>query len=95
MLLLALVRRRCMMHLRPSWTRRRGAAVVSRTAGFSGQRGALHGVELVERGTHTMPVFFDVSHLPRRVMRLLQVLGGLDGVDGGVEWCMQVHDGDV
>jgi hypothetical protein len=73
-----------------------GAMIASRAASFSSQRRTLHGVELMERGTHAMLSVFDVGRFVEECdARLLQSLGGLDGVDGMVEWCVQVHNGDI
>jgi hypothetical protein len=70
--------------------------LVSRVTNFSGQHGTLRDIELIEHGVHTASGVIDVHRLSREGgASLLQVLGGPDGVDGLVEWCMQVHDSDV
>jgi hypothetical protein len=53
-------------------------------------------VELAERGARAMPVDLILSHLAEEnEARPLQGLHDLDGVDDVVEWCAQIHDGDV
>jgi hypothetical protein len=53
-------------------------------------------VELTERGAHAAPGDFILGHLAEKnKARSLQGLRNLDGVDDMVEWCTQVHDGDV
>jgi hypothetical protein len=53
-------------------------------------------VELAERGADAAPGDFVLGHLAEKnKARLLQGLRNLDGVDDVVEWCMQVHDGNV
>jgi hypothetical protein len=53
-------------------------------------------VELVERGAHAAPGVFILGHLAEKnEARPFQGLCDLDGVDDVVEWCVQVHDGDV
>jgi hypothetical protein len=43
-----------------------------------------------------VPVDLILSHLAKEYeARLLQGLRNLDGVDDVVEWCAQVHHGDV
>jgi hypothetical protein len=37
--------------------------VASQVMSFSGQRGALRGVELTEHGAHTVPGVFIIGHL--------------------------------
>jgi hypothetical protein len=56
----------------------------------------MHVVELAERGARTTPVDLILSHLAEEYeARPLQGLRNLDGVDDVVEWCTQVHHGDV
>jgi hypothetical protein len=56
----------------------------------------MHVVELTERGAHTAPVNLILCHLAEEYeVRPLQGLRNLDGVDDVVEWCVQVHHGDV
>jgi hypothetical protein len=63
---------------------------------FFGQRSTLRIVELTERGSHAAPSVFILDHLAEEDdARPLQGLCNLDGVDDVVEWCAQVHDGDV
>jgi hypothetical protein len=63
---------------------------------FSGWRGALHGVKLTERGADAVPGVFIIGHLVKEGdAHPLQGLCGLDGVNGMVKWCVQVHDGNV
>jgi hypothetical protein len=63
---------------------------------FSSQRGALHGVKLTKHGTHAAPGVLSIGRLAEEGdARPLQVRYGLDGVNGVVEWCAQVHDGDI
>jgi hypothetical protein len=63
---------------------------------FSGQRSALCIVQLMERGAHTTPGVFVIGHLAEEGdAHPLQGLCDLDGVDDMVEWCAQVHDGDI
>jgi hypothetical protein len=53
-------------------------------------------VELAEHSAHVAPGVFILGHLAEEnKVRPLQGLCDLDGVDEMVEWCMQVHDGDV
>jgi hypothetical protein len=53
-------------------------------------------IELVERGAHAVPGVFILGHLAEEnEARSFQGLCDLDGVDDVVEWCAQVHDGDV
>jgi hypothetical protein len=64
--------------------------------GFSSRREPLRGVVLVEHGVHATPGVFDVNrHTEEGDACPLQGLGGLDGVNGKVEGCAQVHDGGV
>jgi hypothetical protein len=50
----------------------------------------------MERGAQAAPSVFVIGHLAEEdEARPLQGLGNLDGVDDVVEWCAQVHDGDV
>jgi hypothetical protein len=57
---------------------------------------SMHVVELAERGARTAPVDLILSHLAEEYeARLLQGLRNLDGVDDVVEWCVQIHHGDV
>jgi hypothetical protein len=53
-------------------------------------------VELVECGAHAVSGVFILGHLAEEdEVRPFQGLCDLDGVDDVVEWCAQVHDGDV
>jgi hypothetical protein len=53
-------------------------------------------VELTEHGARAMPVDLILSHIAEEnEARPLQGLRNLDGVDDMVEWCAQIHDGDV
>jgi hypothetical protein len=55
-----------------------------------------HVIELAERGAHTALVSLVLSHLAEEdEARPLQGLGDPGGVDDAVEWCAQVHHGDV
>jgi hypothetical protein len=57
---------------------------------------SMHVVELAERDARTTPVDLILSHLAEEYeARLLQGLRNLDRVDDVVEWCTQVHHGDV
>jgi hypothetical protein len=57
---------------------------------------SMHVVELAERGARTAPVDLILSHLAEEYeAHPLQGLCNLDGVDDVVEWCAQVHHGDV
>jgi hypothetical protein len=57
---------------------------------------SMHIIELAERGARTVPVDLILSHLAEEYeARPLQGLCNLDGVDDVVEWCAQVHHGDV
>jgi hypothetical protein len=57
---------------------------------------SMHVVELTKRGARTALVDLILSHLAEEYeARPLQGLRNLDGVDDVVEWCMQVHHGDV
>jgi hypothetical protein len=63
---------------------------------FSGKHSTMRFVELTERGAHAVPSIYVLSHLAEEDdARLLQGLCDLDGVDDVVEWCAQVHDGDI
>jgi hypothetical protein len=53
-------------------------------------------VELAERGAHAALGVFILGHLAEEnKVCPFQGLCNLNGVDDMVEWCMQVHDGDV
>jgi hypothetical protein len=53
-------------------------------------------VELAERGAHAASGVFILGHLAEEnEARSFQGLRDLDGVNDVVEWCAQVHDGDV
>jgi hypothetical protein len=53
-------------------------------------------VELAERGAHAASGVFILGHLAEEnEARPFQGLRDLDGVNDVVEWCAQVHDGDV
>jgi hypothetical protein len=53
-------------------------------------------VEFAERGAHAAPGVFILGHLAEEnEAHPFQGLRDLDGVDDVVEWCAQVHDGDV
>jgi hypothetical protein len=57
---------------------------------------SMHVVELAERGAHTAPVGLVLGHLAEEdEARPLQGLSDLGGVNDAVEWCVQVHHGDV
>jgi hypothetical protein len=57
---------------------------------------SMHVVELAECGARVTPVDLILSHLAKEYeARPLQGLRNLDGVDDVVEWCTQVHHGDV
>jgi hypothetical protein len=56
----------------------------------------MHVVELAQRGARTTPVDLILSHLAEKYeARPLQGLRNMYGVDDVVEWCTQVHHGDV
>jgi hypothetical protein len=56
----------------------------------------LHIVELAERGAHATLGIFILGRLAKEdETRPFQGLRDLDRVDDVVEWCMQIHDGDV
>jgi hypothetical protein len=60
------------------------------------RRVSMRVVELAERGARATPVDLILSHLAEEnEARPLQGLRNLDGVDDVVEWCTQVHHGDV
>jgi hypothetical protein len=53
-------------------------------------------VELMERGARAAPGIFILGHLAEENKASpFQGLCDLDGVDNVVEWCAEVHDGDV
>jgi hypothetical protein len=53
-------------------------------------------IELAERGAHAAPGIFILGCLAEEdETRPFQGLRDLDGVDDVVEWCVQIHDGDV
>jgi hypothetical protein len=57
---------------------------------------SMHVVELAERGARTTPVDLILSHLAEEYeARPLQGLRNMDGVNDVVEWCAQVHHGNV
>jgi hypothetical protein len=57
---------------------------------------SMHVVELTERGARMAPVGLVLSHLAKEdEARPLQGLSDPGGVDDAVEWCAQVHHGDV
>jgi hypothetical protein len=69
---------------------------VSMAMNFSSQCGALCGIELIEHGTHAALGVLSIGRLAEEGdAHLLQGRCGLDGVDGVVEWCTQVHNSDV
>jgi hypothetical protein len=56
----------------------------------------MHVVELAERGARPAPVGLVLSHLAEEDETCpLQGLGDPGGVDDVVEWCAQVHHGDI
>jgi hypothetical protein len=60
------------------------------------RRISTHVVELAERGAHAAPDDFILGHLAEKnEARPLQGLRNPGGVDDVIEWCAQVHDGDV
>jgi hypothetical protein len=60
------------------------------------RRVSMRVVELAERGARATPVDLILSHLAEEnEARPLQDIRNLDGVDDVVEWCAQIHDGDV
>jgi hypothetical protein len=53
-------------------------------------------VELAEHGAHSVSGVLVLGHLAEEnEARPLQGFCNLDGVDDVVEWCVQVHHGDV
>jgi hypothetical protein len=53
-------------------------------------------VELAEHGARTASGVLVLGHLAEKnEARPFQGLRDLDGVDDVVEWCTQIHDGDV
>jgi hypothetical protein len=55
-----------------------------------------HVVELVEHGARSVSGALVLGHLAEEnEARPLQVLGDPGGVDDVVEWCAQVHHGDL
>jgi hypothetical protein len=61
-----------------------------------GRCASMHVVELAEYGACTALVGLVLSHLAEEdETRPLQGLGDPVGVDDAVEWCVQVHHGDV
>jgi hypothetical protein len=53
-------------------------------------------IELVEHGAHAASGVFILGHLAEEnEAHPFQGLCDLDGVDDMVEWCTQVHDGNV
>jgi hypothetical protein len=60
------------------------------------RRVSMRVVGLAERGAHAAPGVFILGHLAEEnEPHSFQGLCDLDGVDDVVEWCAQVHDGDV
>jgi hypothetical protein len=60
------------------------------------RRVSMRVIELTERGARATPVNLVLSHLAEEnEARPLQGLHNLDGVNDVVEWCAQIHDGDV
>jgi hypothetical protein len=60
------------------------------------RRASLRVVELAELGAHSVLGVLVLGHLAEEnKARPLQGLGDPGGVDDIVEWCMQVHHGDV
>jgi hypothetical protein len=56
----------------------------------------MHIVELAEHGAHAAPGVFILGHLAEEnKVRPFQGLRDLDRVNDVVEWCAQVHNGDV
>jgi hypothetical protein len=57
---------------------------------------SMHVVELAERGARMVPVNLVLSHLAEEgEARLFQGLGDPGGVDDAIEWCAQVHHGNI
>jgi hypothetical protein len=53
-------------------------------------------VELAEHGARATPIELILSHLAEEnEARPLQGLRNLDGGNDIVEWCVQIHNGDV
>jgi hypothetical protein len=60
------------------------------------RRAFLHIMELAEHGACSVLGVLVLGHLAKEnEVRLLQGLGDPGGVDDAVEWCAQVHHGDV
>jgi hypothetical protein len=60
------------------------------------QRASMRIVELAEHGARSTLGVFVLGHLAEEnEARPLQGFCNLDGVDDVVEWCTQVHHGDV
>jgi hypothetical protein len=60
------------------------------------RRVSMRVVGLAEHGAHVAPSVFILGDLvEENEARPFQGLYDLDGVDDVVEWCGQVHDGDV
>jgi hypothetical protein len=60
------------------------------------RRASLRVVELAEHGAHSVLGVLILGHLvEENKARPLQGLGNPGGVDDAVEWCTQVHHGDV
>jgi hypothetical protein len=56
----------------------------------------MHVIEHVERGARTVSVGLVLRHLAEENETCpLQGLGDQGGVDEAVEWCTQVHHGDI
>jgi hypothetical protein len=57
---------------------------------------SMHIIELAKHGARATPVSLILNDLAEEYeARPLQGLRNLDGVDDMVEWCAQVHHGDV
>jgi hypothetical protein len=60
------------------------------------RRVSMRVIELVEHGAHPTLGDLIIGHLAEKNEACpLQGLRNLDGVDDVVEWCAQIHDGDL
>jgi hypothetical protein len=92
----ALAYRRRPLDLDPAWACSRESMAAPLAMSKLDWRVSMRVVELAERGAHAAPGVFVLGHLvEENEARPFQGLCDLDGVDDVVEWCAQVHDGNV
>jgi hypothetical protein len=82
--------------LDPAWARSDESIAAPLVMSKLNRRVSMCVIELAERGAHAASGVFILGHLAEENKASpFQGLCDLDGVDDVVEWCAQVHDGDV